>query len=131
MQTEDRVDKIADYLEKPYKKLIKYYMKKNTLEEIDDAMLEVGLTFPEEVYQKLPAITDAMLRLTIGNKLWNETTGNVVTVVSVILDEELPGFQQLDEDLTAFVLSALIDMHTLVFAQMALQSPDLKEMIGI
>ena len=131
MEATKRMKKIVKHLEKPYRSLISCFMSLKTSEAIQDAMVETGLALPEPIQQKLPSITDQMVLWTIGNKLWDRKTGFVVTVVSAILNEEVPGSLTGDKDVDAELVVSLVDLNTLMMAQMALERPDFREMFGI
>ncbi len=132
----DRVLKIGDYLEKPYGSLIKYYLENISSQRIQGVLKEnaeiVALKLPEELQQKLPKITDDFTKLTIGNKLWDRITGDVVTVLSVLINKEVPGLlSQVDDDNKEFLLAVLMDMHTLVMTATAINQSDFKKMMKI
>jgi hypothetical protein len=131
VKTAKRMKKIVKHLEKPYRNLISCFMSLKTSKAIQDAMVETGLALPEPIQQKLPSITDQMARATIGNKLWDRKTGFMVTVASGILNEEAPGSLTGDIDVDAELVAALVDLNTLMMAQMALERPDFREMFGI
>lgn len=128
---ESRKELIYKHLEKPYKKLIKKYMAFGDSNKIEDETLAVSLNLPEEIQLKLPIITDKMSNYTIGNELWNRTTGILVKVISVILGEHVPGALNGDFRNDAPILSDLVDINTLVCAQMAIESPDFRKMCGV
>lgn len=131
MDSSKRISEIVNHLERPYRSLIQSFMRLKTIKTIQDAMLKTGLALPEAIQQKLPSITDKMSLHTIGNKLWNMKTGDVVTVISVILNEEVPHCLTGDKEADGIILALLLDLNTLAFARMALESPDFRKTSGI
>jgi hypothetical protein len=112
MDRSKRISEIAKHLERPYRSLIKVFMQLKTREAIQASMLETALSLPEAIQQKLPSITDKMALYTIGSKLWERKTGDVVTVVSVILNEEVPDFLTDDEKMGGLIFALLLDLNT-------------------
>jgi len=131
MDSSKRISEIVNHLEKPYRSLIQSFMRLKTIKVIQDSMLETGLALPEAIQQKLPSITDKMSLYTIGNKLWGRKTGDVVTVISVILNEEVPDCLTGDKEADGIILALLLDLNTLAFARMAMESSDFRKMSGI
>ena len=131
MDREARKELIYKHLEKPYRKLIKRYMALGDPQEIEQEMLAAGLNLPEVVQMKLPIITDKMSNYTVGNQLWNRTTGILIKVISVILGEHVPNALNGDFRNDAPILSDLVDINTLVCSQLAIENPDFRKMCGV
>ena len=80
----------------------------------------------------MPKITDDFTRLIIGNKLWDRITGDVVTVLSVLINEEVPKLlSHVDDDNKEFILSVLMDIHTLMMTATAINKSDFRKMMRI
>lgn len=129
IDTEARKTLIYNHLEKPYKQLIKKYIAIGNSELISQEVVNVSLSLPEAVQQNLRIITDKMSQYTIGNKLWFRPTGTLVTVASVLLNESNPDILIGDHRNDGPILSTLVDINTLAFAQLAIESPDFHEMV--
>ena len=125
------VSTVAKNIHKPYKCLVKSFMDLKTPDNIYKSVEELGLTIPENIFQKLRGITDEFSLLFLQYSLWDKPTSAIMAMTTGILNEKVDNWRSEEEDDNGIMVAIVVGIATLGIAQQALEDSEFRKTIGV
>jgi hypothetical protein len=122
-----------DLMHKPYRTWIGRYLKTKDLPELERELAEMIGELPDAVYDGMPSFMDAAMRFLVSQpRSWDLPGTKVAALIAVMADEKIPAVvNDFSGDERDSLYGALFDVVTLFFSAQAVESKELRHIVGI
>jgi hypothetical protein len=122
-----------DLMHKPYRAWIGHYLKTMDLPELEQALGEMIGELPDAVYGGMPSFMDAAMRFLVSQpRSWDLPGTKVAALIAVMADEKIPAVvNDFSGDVRDSLYGALFDVVTLFFSAQAVESKELRHIVGL